>query len=461
MNKNGWAQKDKNLDNLGKNVFIGKKRNSSKKNFQQKFSDSERVDDKNEKGFKIVFSDEKEVELENEKEKKIIHLKKGKFFFNYSEAEGKNSSNKNLDENFNSDYQKFEMERNHNSKSDSLRIENKNKNFNNKKDSLHVMTQKEEIKNDIVNFQITQNKNNTRNEKAKSDSQKDSKAKSDISILVDKNRKEKESSDINEISNSNNFKSKFNHDENSEEKISADKKISISKEDQNQNQIQNEKQILNSNSNNSTSTHPKNKTSQSHNFLFTKDFIKLPKDKFTQSDTQDNPITSVTHHKSSLQSEIDKGNFYPWISKNSKRLKGMTKLHQEIIDFYEFIRPTPEEDQKRHNTVKVIKNLIQSQWPDWTVKEFGSFPNKIHLPDSDVDILVLTDKETNFDQNKILKKITQKLVEANIVDYIQLINARVPIIKATLKETKINLDIRYVMNIYYCIWSGNDLCLCL
>ena len=92
--------------------------------------------------------------------------------------------------------------------------------------------------------------------------------------------------------------------------------------------------------------------------------------------------------------------------------------------------------------MKIVKNLIQAEWPDWTVKEFGSFPNKIHLPDSDVDIIVLTGKESSADQNKILKKITKVLVQAECVDYIQLISARVPIIKATLKETKINLDIR-------------------
>lgn len=173
--------------------------------------------------------------------------------------------------------------------------------------------------------------------------------------------------------------------------------------------------------------------------LFTQDFIKIPKDKNVQPDP-----TDILPSRDVAKSEFDTiRKSYPWIKRKTEKLRGIFKLHQEILDFYEFIKPTAEEDEFRAKTVKIVKNLILAEWPDWTVKEFGSFPNKIHLPDSDVDIIVLTGKESSADQNKILKKITKILVQADCVDYIQLIGARVPIIKATLKETKINLDIRY------------------
>jgi DNA polymerase sigma len=91
----------------------------------------------------------------------------------------------------------------------------------------------------------------------------------------------------------------------------------------------------------------------------------------------------------------------------------------------------------------ILKDLIKQNFPELKVKKFGSFPNKIHLPDSDVDIVVLSDKDNvPLDQTKILKKITQKLIDNNLVDFIKIIEARVPIIRATLKETKINMDIR-------------------
>jgi len=174
--------------------------------------------------------------------------------------------------------------------------------------------------------------------------------------------------------------------------------------------------------------------------IFSLDFIKIPKEKFSNVDKHDLEANS----KDENFLKIESGNFYPWLSKQAKHQRGMHKLHQEIIDFYEFIKPSEAEDKLRHKTVKNVKNLIQAEWPTWIVKEFGSFPSKIHLPDSDVDILILTGKDSSADQHKILKKITKILVDANCVDYIQLIKARVPIIKATLKETKINIDIRYV-----------------
>ena len=132
---------------------------------------------------------------------------------------------------------------------------------------------------------------------------------------------------------------------------------------------------------------------------------------------------------------------FPWLTEKSKKERGMLKLHYEILEFYEFIRPTSEEDLLRERTMKSVKDLIKTHFPDLKVKKFGSFPNKIHLPDSDVDIVVLSDKDQNVDQTKILKKITQKLIDNDMVDFIRIIEARVPIIRGTLKNTKINMDI--------------------
>jgi non-canonical poly(A) RNA polymerase PAPD5/7 len=161
--------------------------------------------------------------------------------------------------------------------------------------------------------------------------------------------------------------------------------------------------------------------------LFSQDFIKIPE--LSQQIEQD---------------EVKTGNeLYPWLTRATKKAKGMVKLHHEILDFYNFIRPNSEEDEIRTKSLKLVKSMIKEKYPHWKIKSFGSFPNKIHLPDSDVDIAVIADltNDSNEDQVKVLKKITKILTETNSVDYIQLIHARVPIIKATLKDTKINIDI--------------------
>jgi predicted nucleotidyltransferase len=154
--------------------------------------------------------------------------------------------------------------------------------------------------------------------------------------------------------------------------------------------------------------------------------------------------TVVKSVKKSVNSYYDEDIEFPWITEKSQNERGMLKLHYEILEFYEFIRPNSKEDLLREKTIKVVKDLISANFPELKVKKFGSFPNKIHLPDSDIDIVVLCESKDGqpVDQLKLLKKITQKLIDNHLVDFIKIIEARVPIIRATLKETKINMDIR-------------------
>ena len=132
---------------------------------------------------------------------------------------------------------------------------------------------------------------------------------------------------------------------------------------------------------------------------------------------------------------------YPWLKNKTRKMKGMLKLHYEILDFYDFIKPNTEEDSAKIRTFNILESLIKEISPNWKVKTFGSFPNNIHLPDSDIDIIVLT--EDKIDQLKILKKIAKKLTESKVVSYINLIEAKVPIIRAEISETKNYVDIRY------------------
>ena len=132
----------------------------------------------------------------------------------------------------------------------------------------------------------------------------------------------------------------------------------------------------------------------------------------------------------------------PWITPKTRESNGMLKLHYEIIDFYNFMAPTEEEDLLKKETIRYFKNLIKDNWPNWKVKTFGSFPNKIHLPDSDIDIVVISEESSNkFQELRILNKIANKLIEDQKLEFIKIIKAKVPIIRAIFKDTKINFDI--------------------
>lgn len=156
---------------------------------------------------------------------------------------------------------------------------------------------------------------------------------------------------------------------------------------------------------------------------------------------ENNIQTSFTENN--IVASVPEG-FYHWLSEKTHSLRGMAKLHQEIIDFYNFIKPTSEEDILREISIKSFKLFIKKHWPNWKVKIFGSFPNKLHLPNSDVDVLILTKTEKLGkikNELEILKQIEIKLKENEMVDYLQIIEAQVPIISTCLTQTKINLDI--------------------
>ena len=120
----------------------------------------------------------------------------------------------------------------------------------------------------------------------------------------------------------------------------------------------------------------------------------------------------------------------------------MIKLHYEICDFFDYIKPNKSEYEIRKHSFNVLKNLISSKFPSWRIKSFGSFPNEIFLADSDVDIVVISSNSKKDDPKKRLEKLYDYIyLNSDIFDYIKLIDAKVPIIKLQLKETKIFLDI--------------------
>ena len=147
-----------------------------------------------------------------------------------------------------------------------------------------------------------------------------------------------------------------------------------------------------------------------------------------------------------------RNNFYPWIKPNSKchSLKGMLKLHYEILDFYEFIKLTNNEIKLRNKTYNSINTIIEDNFPNYKCILYGSFTTELSLPNSDIDILIVEkeeskDKLTELIQEKKLMENLQNiytiLKNANIFTNLEMINAKVPIITGLYISTKIHVDI--------------------
>jgi DNA polymerase sigma len=142
----------------------------------------------------------------------------------------------------------------------------------------------------------------------------------------------------------------------------------------------------------------------------------------------------------------------PWIRETTVEFVGSMRLHHEIIDFYDYIKPKGDENNLRQATIKELKTLITKKWPMWQVKVFGSFPNNLHLSDSDIDIVVFknnyfnfsTDNFTQYDlfmnDSEMLSELFKHLTLTCFAKEIRYVDARVPILKVKAKGG-INLDI--------------------
>lgn len=129
----------------------------------------------------------------------------------------------------------------------------------------------------------------------------------------------------------------------------------------------------------------------------------------------------------------------PW--KTRKYHHGVIGLHREVIDFYNFMSPRPEEAAMRKEVVSRIEGIIKELWPSADVQIFGSFSTGLYLPTSDIDLVVfgkwerppLPDLEQALLKHQVAEPFSIKVLD----------KATVPIIKLTDQETEVKVDISF------------------
>lgn len=126
------------------------------------------------------------------------------------------------------------------------------------------------------------------------------------------------------------------------------------------------------------------------------------------------------------------------------------KLHNEILDFHNFVKANSEDVLKKKLVVKKLRSVIKELYPEAKVLVFGSCATDLNLPNSDVDLLVYNPKKSEY---KMIKDITSELVNQKIPGHIEPITtSKVPIIKMEDKETKVHVDISFNRtNGIYCV----------
>lgn len=117
-------------------------------------------------------------------------------------------------------------------------------------------------------------------------------------------------------------------------------------------------------------------------------------------------------------------------------------LHEEINDFYEYIRPKPCEVRMRLEVISNLRSIINSKWPEAEVFVFGSVQTHLFLPTSDVDVVVWG----QWQSLPPLYTLEEEIQRAEIADthsILVLDKAKVPIIKLTHKVTRLKVDISF------------------
>uniref|UniRef100_A0A915ACN7 polynucleotide adenylyltransferase n=1 Tax=Parascaris univalens TaxID=6257 RepID=A0A915ACN7_PARUN len=128
----------------------------------------------------------------------------------------------------------------------------------------------------------------------------------------------------------------------------------------------------------------------------------------------------------------------PWCRKRYQL--SLAGLHEEMLDLYEWLRPSPLEKALRHRVFERVRGVIERVWPSAKVAVFGSLFTGLFLPTSDIDVVV----EVQPLDEPPLWKTAEALKASGIAERINVLDkAFVPIVKMVDKDTKIFLDISF------------------
>ncbi|KAL2864641.1 putative topoisomerase family protein TRF4 [Aspergillus lucknowensis] len=142
----------------------------------------------------------------------------------------------------------------------------------------------------------------------------------------------------------------------------------------------------------------------------------------------------------------------PWLNLMQPTLSLGTRLHNEILSFYHWVKPMYYEQVVREDLVARLQAAFQSRYYGVQLRPFGSFASGLYLPTADIDLVLLS---TNFMRNGIKTFGERKgqiyafaafLKNLNIAipgSIETIAHARVPILKFVDKLTGLKVDLSF------------------
>lgn len=133
-------------------------------------------------------------------------------------------------------------------------------------------------------------------------------------------------------------------------------------------------------------------------------------------------------------------------------LTDVFRLHKEICDFYDYVKPQKHEQIIREDLLQRLQTAIKKRLPDCELYCFGSFAAEMYLPDADMDLVVISSTFRRLGQRAACQSQSQMfqfahhLEKAGVAAHgsTQVIfKAKVPLVKFVDQMTGIQVDVSF------------------
>ncbi|KAI0477553.1 hypothetical protein GGR56DRAFT_414254 [Xylariaceae sp. FL0804] len=142
----------------------------------------------------------------------------------------------------------------------------------------------------------------------------------------------------------------------------------------------------------------------------------------------------------------------PWVTTDHSATPSMgTRLHKEIVDWFDYVRPRDFEEQVRQQMLDKLGAVVRKFWYDAKIYPFGSFMSGLYLPTADMDIAICSDSFIRGGAPKYAtsKKLFQlrrhleiwQVAYKNSIEVIT--KAKVPLLKYADDATGLKVDISF------------------
>jgi non-canonical poly(A) RNA polymerase PAPD5/7 len=133
----------------------------------------------------------------------------------------------------------------------------------------------------------------------------------------------------------------------------------------------------------------------------------------------------------------------PWVRSSTFKFDDpLLQLHEEIIDFYDYMQPSKVDLESRLDVISRMRTIATSLWPSSQLDVFGSYETGLWLPNSDIDIVIST--TAGEEPTELINSFAHKVCLQNMASEMErILTAKVPILKMKDRATGIYLDVSF------------------